>query len=112
MCFEGRGGGFDDFHRLRRSSTHSCLLCWWVIVDQAARCPGSPKRKKSASRSEEHTSELQSLMRISYAVSCLNKKKTDMCCRSLSAAQLLYSNTIIAIAGSSSLARLTVHKGR
>src|SRR3546814_6644751 len=28
-----------------------------------------------AVRSEEHTSELQSLMRISYAVFCLNKKK-------------------------------------
>src|SRR3546814_4038630 len=28
-----------------------------------------------ASRSEEHTSELQSLMRISYAVFCLKKKK-------------------------------------
>src|SRR3546814_6454459 len=31
---------------------------------------------KQATRSEEHTSELQSLMRISYAVFCL-KKKTD-----------------------------------
>src|SRR3546814_10116104 len=30
-----------------------------------------------AARSEEHTSELQSLMRISYAVFCLKKKKTD-----------------------------------
>src|SRR3546814_9535983 len=29
-----------------------------------------------ASKSEEHTSELQSLMRISYAVFCLKKKKT------------------------------------
>src|SRR3546814_6475315 len=29
-----------------------------------------------ACRSEEHTSELQSLMRISYAVFCLKKKKT------------------------------------
>src|SRR3546814_10263990 len=28
-------------------------------------------------RSEEHTSELQSLMRISYAVFCLNKKKKE-----------------------------------
>src|SRR3546814_3232532 len=28
-------------------------------------------------RSEEHTSELQSLMRISYAVFCLKKKKTS-----------------------------------
>src|SRR3546814_8652928 len=32
---------------------------------------GRPKR------SEEHTSELQSLMRISYAVFCLKKKKKD-----------------------------------
>src|SRR3546814_1177728 len=30
-----------------------------------------------AARSEEHTSELQSLMRISYAVFCLKKKKTN-----------------------------------
>src|SRR3546814_8767812 len=32
------------------------------------------------SRSEEHTSELQSLMRISYAVFCLKKKKTYNTC--------------------------------
>src|SRR3546814_2108341 len=31
---------------------------------------------RAADRSEEHTSELQSLMRISYAVFCLKKKKT------------------------------------
>src|SRR3546814_2176933 len=31
-----------------------------------------------ALRSEEHTSELQSLMRISYAVFCLKKKKTNI----------------------------------
>src|SRR3546814_6487217 len=31
-----------------------------------------------AQRSEEHTSELQSLMRISYAVFCLKKKNTNM----------------------------------
>src|SRR3546814_9567575 len=30
-----------------------------------------------AARSEEHTSELQSLMRISYAVFCLKKKNTN-----------------------------------
>src|SRR3546814_3746466 len=35
---------------------------------------GPPARP--APRSEEHTSELQSLMRISYAVVCLTKKKT------------------------------------
>src|SRR3546814_1200045 len=32
--------------------------------------------EKQLHRSEEHTSELQSLMRISYAVFCLKKKKT------------------------------------
>src|SRR3546814_9272094 len=33
--------------------------------------------KLKGSRSEEHTSELQSLMRISYAVFCLKKKKNN-----------------------------------
>src|SRR3546814_1904242 len=38
---------------------------------------GSDENRKIAkARSEEHTSELQSLMRISYAVFCLKKKKT------------------------------------
>src|SRR3546814_5702106 len=36
-----------------------------------------PLRHKTVARSEEHTSELQSLMRISYAVFCL-KKKTNI----------------------------------
>src|SRR3546814_10120250 len=35
------------------------------------------RRERSSVRSEEHTSELQSLMRISYAVFCLKKKKKD-----------------------------------
>src|SRR3546814_8028310 len=34
-------------------------------------------KKPGDARSEEHTSELQSLMRISYAVFCLNKKKNN-----------------------------------
>src|SRR3546814_1484614 len=34
-----------------------------------------PETAAGADRSEEHTSELQSLMRISYAVFCLKKKK-------------------------------------
>src|SRR3546814_8680582 len=45
-----------------------------VIADQ----PGTANRQTPAAveeRSEEHTSELQSLMRISYAVFCLKKKK-------------------------------------
>src|SRR3546814_9816026 len=34
--------------------------------------------RPSSRRSEEHTSELQSLMRISYAVFCLKKKKSTL----------------------------------
>src|SRR3546814_7674859 len=36
---------------------------------------GKAVPRKRIARSEEHTSELQSLMRISYAVFCLKKKK-------------------------------------
>src|SRR3546814_6569345 len=37
---------------------------------------GAHRPREEHARSEEHTSELQSLMRISYAVFCLQKKKT------------------------------------
>src|SRR3546814_7849925 len=39
--------------------------------------PSGSNSASVASRSEEHTSELQSLMRISYAVFCLKKKKKN-----------------------------------
>src|SRR3546814_3347739 len=42
----------------------------------AAAAAASPKTE-DANRSEEHTSELQSLMRISYAVFCLKKKNDN-----------------------------------
>src|SRR3546814_8720055 len=42
----------------------------WVIRREASSI-------SDTRRSEEHTSELQSLMRISYAVFCLKKKKTQ-----------------------------------
>src|SRR3546814_1651682 len=38
-------------------------------------CPSCSAARAKSRRSEEHTSELQSLMRISYAVFCLKKKK-------------------------------------
>src|SRR3546814_8620928 len=37
-----------------------------------------PRIRQVAARSEEHTSELQSLMRISYAVFCLKKKNNTV----------------------------------
>src|SRR3546814_6669896 len=41
-----------------------------------ARSGQALRRQQQDDRSEEHTSELPSLMRISYAVFCLTKKKT------------------------------------
>src|SRR3546814_8373064 len=47
-----------------------------VVATPAAAPPPPPKpdHMRSPDRSEEHTSELQSLMRTSYAVFCLKKK--------------------------------------
>src|SRR3546814_9123329 len=53
-----------------------------VVRPRPGLCPladltsaGQQQRLRDDVRSEEHTSELQSLMRISYAVFCLKKKK-------------------------------------
>src|SRR3546814_6780578 len=48
-------------------------------ADREARSRTTPDSlaSRAADRSEEHTSELQSLMRISYAVFCLKKKKKN-----------------------------------
>src|SRR3546814_7531279 len=51
---------------------------WRADVDHELRGVGVRKQRQAHQRhqrSEEHTSELQSLMRISYAVFCLKKKK-------------------------------------
>src|SRR3546814_9225942 len=47
-----------------------------VKLGEGERTPDVDGLGLVAGRSEEHTSELQSLMRISYAVFCLQKKKT------------------------------------
>src|SRR3546814_5317495 len=54
--------GFDGWKLMPRVLAPAVLLLW-VSMPWVTR------------RSEEHTSELQSLMRISYAVFCLTKKK-------------------------------------
>src|SRR3546814_10277790 len=50
-------------------------------IPLAPECPANTRNHipPASLRSEEHTSELQSLMRISYAVFCLKKKKTQQC---------------------------------
>src|SRR3546814_1797855 len=47
-----------------------------VVEDAVEQAAGGLLADPGDCRSEEHTSELQSLMRISYAVFCLKKKKT------------------------------------
>src|SRR3546814_4768558 len=64
---------------------HPCLHRQRAAVRTlAARLPGAARAgraraadaaRRRRARSEEHTSELQSLMRLSYAVFCLKKKK-------------------------------------
>src|SRR3546814_2715750 len=49
------------------------LADWLVALELTPGVKNAPRLR--AERSEEHTSELQSLMRISYAVFCLKKKK-------------------------------------
>src|SRR3546814_10291045 len=50
------------------------LLC---LNDYDFRLEPGSRQQRIEARSEEHTSELQSLMRISYAVFCLKKKTTE-----------------------------------
>src|SRR3546814_5881095 len=54
------GAGRPRRARCQRDAENLCFVTAW------------------AARSEEHTSELQSLMRISYAVFCLKKKTKDI----------------------------------
>src|SRR3546814_7316903 len=52
--------------------------------------------QEMARRSEEHTSELQSLMRISYAVFCLKKKKYatyEYTCKTQQSSYVMTTNT-------------------
>src|SRR3546814_6199897 len=68
-----RSNIFADASCLGRCSAHCARggAPWWITPQSnALRLPYSQPE-----RSEEHTSELQSLMRISYAVFCLKKKK-------------------------------------
>src|SRR3546814_2139495 len=60
------------------AAVQDVLFDGMTIVSGGFGLCGIPERLIAAieARSEEHTSELQSLMRISYAVFCLKKKQT------------------------------------
>src|SRR3546814_5584985 len=65
----------DRDHWRARLRLDACILQQFGIIVGAA-LSHQCETVGQADRSEEHTSELQSLMRISYAVFCLKKKKT------------------------------------
>src|SRR3546814_3334685 len=69
-------GGMVTIAEIKVVSLVLCALMASVIVLFMKRSRmGQAIRATAQNRSEEHTSELQSLMRISYAVFCLKKKK-------------------------------------
>src|SRR3546814_2975765 len=72
------------FHADRLPAPLTRALCWsharryfFELADVAAQLKKRRKKAVISPRSEEHTSELQSLMRISYAVFCLKKKNKN-----------------------------------
>src|SRR3546814_8587937 len=75
MCRPGlealshEAGAIDK--RILREFDEACL----APATRSSPMRSKPYGRYRTSRSEEHTSELQSLMRISYAVFCLKKKK-------------------------------------
>src|SRR3546814_7926025 len=78
----------NDAWRVQGGASHDDpvrFIQMWVPPDENGIEPGYEQREIDDAdlsgklvRSEEHTSELQSLMRISYAVFCLKKKKNNI----------------------------------
>src|SRR3546814_6161041 len=77
-----RGGKKGDMSRFVEDAVNREVLRETVRDIQARNADAAPEElerlidEEVGARSEEHTSELQSLMRISYAVFCLKTKKT------------------------------------
>src|SRR3546814_3317915 len=72
------GGGEDRLAGAKKARANG--RTGWPTMARCRTKPWPTPRRRSCAtrcRSEEHTSELQSLMRISYAVFCLKKKKKE-----------------------------------
>src|SRR3546814_10434968 len=74
----GDGAGADHAADVRRDDDQVLVLATPDFAEQHRAGVDVVDRdiEEALNRSEEHTSELQSLMRISYAVFCLKKKNT------------------------------------
>src|SRR3546814_6401657 len=87
LCCRHGNGGFG----IRKRGKRLCCKDW---RQSEVGCRSAPIRRLLRNRSEEHTSELQSLMRISYAVFCL-KKKTQIQTQTISIdiiTEIMYSS--------------------
>src|SRR3546814_8626425 len=74
----GQGKKSQGFQKDSKSDSEAPKFAFWTrfcALTHDPRIPSSRHPRPPSRRSEEHTSELQSLMRISYAVFCLKKKK-------------------------------------
>src|SRR3546814_3568149 len=69
-----RDQGLLDIDDPRQAADSFCALLVHKVQMSALCGVPEPMTEEEQTRSEEHTSELQSLMRISYAVFCLKKK--------------------------------------
>src|SRR3546814_4253445 len=79
----GNGSTFDGSLPIGKKLNIAMINWGFVDGKSQTRLPWDSWKKpytmdEPTIRSEEHTSELQSLMRISYAVFCLKKKKTPI----------------------------------
>src|SRR3546814_5887444 len=70
----GRLAQQHEQQRIDDPTAQRWRVSWPEINEETPQC--CPDGRNRLVRSEEHTSELQSLMRISYAVFCLKKKTT------------------------------------
>src|SRR3546814_1318323 len=71
------GSEVDRLLAALHANPDRCVLVGAYALGKAQRLISELRARGHHDRSEEHTSELQSLMRISYAVFCLKKKKTQ-----------------------------------
>src|SRR3546814_1911371 len=78
----GRGAGASEYAGRDTEAIRAAVPQRLLVPVSAADLSHAPCKAWRGRRSEEHTSELQSLMRISYAVYCLKKKNINQTTKS------------------------------
>src|SRR3546814_3419174 len=75
--FRDTARGYRSFRRPRRGLRRAAPAIPWADQTEKAAQVSRRRTPRGRDRSDEHTSELQSLMRNSYAVFCLQKNSTS-----------------------------------